>query len=112
MKEIIGSLAPEISCSQFAIGEEHYFVDQALQALRAGGEYIEFYDDIPLETGDLIFYGDLFGNPSHVAVVGESGRIISKFESDPSIYQHEFWEDPIPRSMNYETCVILRRSSM
>lgn len=108
MGEIIGNLDPEITCSQFAIGAEHYFIDETFRQLVASGAYLELDWNTKPKPGDLLFYGDPFGNPSHVAKVDEAGNLVSKFTHDPNVYIHEMWEDPIPENFSFETCIILR----
>lgn len=95
------------NCSVFVLGIR--YLDRAyLMVLNSGR-----YEYVPVEeraAGDIIFYGDVFNQVSHVAYVGNGGKIISKFYGDVRVYEHDLWdEDIFPPSITFDRALVFRR---
>lgn len=97
------------TCSQFVFGPEAIYINIAYtDFIRAN-----LYSLLPLgalfQEGDIVFYFDYSLLPTHVAKVDSSGLIISKFDKDKLVYQHELFGNPIPRANNFRSFKMYRK---
>jgi hypothetical protein len=102
---------PEESCSQYALGPDFFYVDEALDYVKSENSvYVPVKDSEQLLEGDLIFYTDITGEcVSHVGLVNHEGKVVSKFYKETIVIVHELWSDDIPPTWQYEAYFQFRK---
>lgn len=101
---------PSETCTQFVFGPDYRFIDDTHKEIASHGDWEKLNSINELQEGDVVFYGaPNLSLVSHVGVVGDDGKINSKFPNDPAIHKHSLWGEPIPNHVYFEACQVFRK---